>query len=78
MEVTVTKTLNGVGIHPGYIDSIGNQVPMTVIATYNFEVPELGFRDVRHLDLIPFLTQGQKQWLEQRLAQAQQVVDQHG
>jgi len=74
MNVTVKKTLNGIEIHPAYTRD-GEEVPMKILATYKFEVPELGYLDRRHLNLVPFTPEAIQQQLEQLLYQAQQIID---
>lgn len=75
MEVTVKKTLNGVELHPAYTAPDGQEVPMKGIATYSFEVPELQYMDKKHLDLIPLLTDTQKEYISNLLNKAKQVIE---
>ena len=75
MKVTINKRLNGIEFHPAYTTPDGQDVPMKAIATYNFEVPELGFQTKKHLDLIPSMNDAQKAQVEGTLTQVQQLID---
>ena len=77
MEVTIKKRLNGLEIHPAYTTPEGQEIEMKVGAWYWVEVPELGYRDRRYLDLKPLLVPGQLTMLKQALTKADQIVQQH-
>ena len=79
MEVTIKKTLNGLEVHPAYTTPEGQAVPMKVMSTYKFELEELPECSRRkHLDIVPFLTETQKQQIADVLVRLQQIVEQHG
>jgi len=75
MEVTVIKKLNGIEIHPAYT-YMGEETPMSVSAIYAFEVPELGYLDRRHLNLVPFLDADQIEYLENAIVWVQNKIEQ--